>query len=570
MTGPRGWWRAGALAVLGTALVAALAVALSPIQVRRAEVQTALSRSLGVPLEIGDVVWQLLPWPELRLQSAEARAQLLERLPVSVRVQRAEVGPLGLLPGGPGPASIRLVGLELEAGPLSLRDGELALEREGSVLSVRGRASGAHGGWLDVSGGLAEGPVEAPPLRVYVADLDLPVPMPTAIDTSGADARLRVTGVVSLRRAGNEGDELDVDLRLRGLRPEGEGEWLELAVRGRLARHAGVILPGTELAFDGWLRDLAGREEPRAIHGPLRGRVAASGGVDALSVRGHLDFSGLRIKLGDRFYKEAGVSARADLRGRVAKTGLERARVDLRLGDLRASLERGGGADGEWRLRSAWNPIGAWLARVPALRNQVPELRGLARVRAVRSVADGQTRGSLQLRDLAVGARGATVDVDEVVLDVATGSARLVASGVEIGGQRADLSGRASWQPDRPLHVTFTLAAGELRLEPLCEAVAPLLASGPPPPRGEEPWRTAIAGVVRLLREDPRLLPRLQLDPGRLQFERLVGLGLDSHDAVIDLTIREQTLRISHRDAAHQNRYRVDLGGWMPRVARRP
>ncbi len=573
MPGPRGWWRACAFAGLLTATAAVLAVALPPMQLRRVEVQAELSRSLGVPLEIGDAVWQLLPWPELRLLNAEARARLLERLPLSVRVERAEVGgggPFGLLAAGGAPGRIRLVGVELRAGPLFLRDGALELERDGPVLSLRGRALGAYGGWVDVSGALAEGPLQAPPVRVNAADLDLPVPMPTALDAPGADARLRVTGVVSLRRAGDEGDELEVDLELHGLRPAGGGEWLDVPLRGRLIRHAGVLLPGTELSFEGWLRDLAGVAEPRAIHGPIRGRLVASGALDSLAVRGDLDASGLRIRVGDWFDKEAGVPARAELRGHVGATGLERAQVELRLGDLRARLERGGDGVGEWRLRSGWTPVQAWLDHVPVLRRSAPEIRGHARLRAVRSAAGGEPHARLELREVAVGARGATLLAQAIGLDLAPHQARLEAIGLSVGGQRADLSGRATWEADRPLHASFLLSAGELELEPLCDVVAPLLASGPPPPRGEEPWRTALGGMVRLLREDPRLLPRLRLESGTLRFERLVGLGLDSRGAEIELSIRDQTLRVAHRDSVGSRRYRVDLGGWMPRVARKP
>jgi hypothetical protein len=570
MPGLRGFRRACAVAGVATATVIALAVALPPMQLRRVELQQALSRSLGVPLEIGDVVWQLLPWPELRLLNAEARARLLERLPLEIRVERAEVGasgPFDLVPSGGPPGRVRLVGLELHAGPLVLRDGTLELEREGPVLAVRGRALGAYGGWLDVSGALAEGPLPAPPVRVYAANLDLPVPMPTAFDAPAADARLRVSGVVSLSRAGQEGDELEVDLHLRGLRPDGGGEWLDLTVRGRLARHAGVLLPGTELAFDGWVRDLAGVAEPRAVHGPVRGRLVVSGALDALHVRADVDVSGLRIRYGEWFDKLAGVAARAVLRGRLGPDGLDRARVDLRLGDLRARLERGG--DGEWRLHSGVRPVGAWLGHAPALRRALAGLSARARVRATRRPGD-DPRGLLELREVALARRDARLTAEAASVQVAPGEGRLEARGLAIGGQRADLSGEARWAADQPLHAAFTLSAGELRIEPLCDAIAPLLATGPPPPRGEEPWRTAVGGVVKLLREDPGLLPRLRLEPGRLRFERLVGLGLDSRDAEIVLTIRDQTLRITHRDAASERRYRVDLGGWMPRVARKP
>jgi hypothetical protein len=289
--------------------------------------------------------------------------------------------------------------------------------------------------------------------------------------------------------------------------------------------------------------------------------------VDALRVRGELDASGLRIRYGDWFDKPSGVPARAEIRGQVGAHGLDRAQLSLSLGALRARLEHGGAGAGEWRLRSGWTPVLAWLDHVPAARRSVPEIQGRARLRA--SKGDGDPTGRLELRDVRIGS-DAGVGADWLALDLAPGKVSLAARGLAVGGQRADLAGEAAWRPEGPLRTSFTLAAGELRLEPICDALAPLFATGPPPPRGEEPWRTAVAGMVKLLRRDPRLLPRLQLDPGRLRFAHLVGLGLDSRGAEIDLTLREQTLRIAHRDASNEWRYRVDLGGWMPRIARRP
>lgn len=571
-----GWKRVCACAagVLGALLLAA--IALPPFEVEVRGVESELAERLGCALELGSAAWGLGPWPELRLTSALADPELLGGMPIRVRVERAWIParmPFGLASAA---GEAQLEGVALDAGPFALRGGRFTLAETPFGTSLEGRASGALGGFVEVSGTLEPAVPEAPPLRIYLDRLRVPAPVPSSLLTASglpapeAAGMLVISGVVRARGSPAEGREVELDLRLHGLRAEGGGEWLRLRVRGDVRASDGRFVSDAPLELDGELLDVGGVDQLHVFRGRVRGQATLSGHVARPRLELVADLSDLRVRTGGWFEKAAGEAARLVAAGRWSRGELTHATADLRVAGARVSIERDPHAGpGAWHLESSWVPLGWVASHAPFLRRLEAELDGRARLQA--DLGAGRTRALVELRELRGRLAGRPLESGAVELRLRPRAVSMTVARLRFAEQEIDLAGRVDWDPEPgPIRVSLEANAEELDLGPLGEALLPIVS--PDGSKGsytgpllEELTRRA----AKLLRGRPLLLRRLRVESALLYARHLRGFGLDLEDARVQTVLADRQLRVEHSDRSSRDEprvYAVDLGRFVPRL----
>jgi hypothetical protein len=563
---------AGAISV---ALLALGVVAARPVEIDVDEIRRRLEREIGGAALIESAEWHWVPSPRLALSELRYTRELLGRWPIRLGARRVEVAgrlPLGAASTGPERTRsytaalgrpqeydrISIQGIHLELGRLRLERGEWTLAREGAGHRIRGRALGGTGGRVDARGEIdATG---ATGVRLYLSALDLG---PFARPTGGPGGSLRLGGTIALAREGGEGDRLDVDLRAEGLRAAGGERWLDASLRGALTRQGGMLLEGSRLEAIGTLRDVYGRHDLDAVHGPLRATLALIGPTDDLRLEFAANLRDLRVRLAPAFEKPAGAPAFLRLEGRWSNGALDRARGWLELGPIRARLERS--ATNGWAFRTSWVPIEILRARVPALDRLPRGLTGRARVRGSWDPERG-LRGEAEVRDAVLRVEGREIRLDAGRVYFAPASIRVEAPDLQLEEQRLDLwVDYSGAEREAPIRLRVGGRADALDLERVAYVLDPILGTPLVDPTLEDILRQ----VVSDLNARPRLLRRLEIAPSVLRVDRLRGLGLHADAATIRLEFRDQTLHLACVDGEGgmpDRSVSVEFTSWAPRV----
>jgi hypothetical protein len=544
-----------------------------PLRLETPQVQATLSTALGLPVRVEGTSLTVSPWPAVELRGVSGEMDALPWLPLSLRVDRIEAGGRGLLsanregpPGLPSDSWAELAGIRASAGPLSLRDGTLNLAGGESAVELRGSALGTHGGWVEATGWLPDPERRAGPLRLYLADLIVPLPSPQLQSVGAGRRTLSLGGVVTLERRGAESDELELELRVRGLRSQSAGEWLRGSLRGRSLRQGGRFLPGTRLSADFELREIGGARSLNAVHGPVRAVAELGGGPGRLEIEA--DLRDVRIRLGEMFEKPAGERARARIRARLAQGGLSHLRAEVTTRGLRIELERvSSDPEQEWRITTSRMSLARLRKRIPALHERGWAIDGDVSLSG-RWSPSGGLRAALEFRNVELAGIGARLV--SLSADYAAETLRFRCPDLRVGGQSIALSGVLERGPDPGVaRVRLDGRSVALDLEPLTEALAPLWAGRAEHLGGEAAaeWEKVAIPLVRTLRSHPGILERVLIQSARLQIDRVSGLGLEARDAEISLRLLDRVLRVEHRHGGSgpAASFDIDLDSWFPR-----
>lgn len=561
----------------GTTLCAIVAIAfvgvfsVPPMHIETTRVTGRLSDALGFPLDVREARWQSLLWPEIRLADIHGVSHALPWLPLRVRADRAVLTGYELLEpprrGAAGAETALVEGFSIHSDFLSLCRGTLRLDAlEGEGMRVRGRADGTQGGWVEVIGALGGEPT-GDPLRIYLADLVVPLVPPALGPGGGDEPALRLEGSIETRPHGSEGELAELDLRVVGVRAERAGHWLEGRVQGRWSRQAGLTEPGTELRGRFELREMGGARDMHALHGPVDAQVSVTGE----RVSAEVDLDRVRVVLRDWFAKQPGERARISLRARLADGGLSRARAELRTewGTLHAVREAD--ARGEWRLETSWVALDSVRHALPALASLAlaGSSTGSARLRGHWS-PEGGLRARAELRDVRV--PGLRTGVPEARIDLAPDRTVFRIPGLLIDGQKVEVHGSVRWEqqgPTAPLTVLLEARAPRIDLERLSDSLSPLWGGpGKSSPATEASWQEAAVRLLGALRARPKLLERLDVQRAWVDVGHVTGLGLDQRAVALRLSLAERVMRVEQLDPAESQPVRsfdIDLDGWMPR-----
>jgi hypothetical protein len=471
---------------------------------------------------------------------------------------------------------MHLKGVAVDAGPLALRAGDFEFVDTPFGTRVEGRALGAFGGWVEVSGILEPTHPDAPPLRIYLDGLQLPSPIPSGLlNASGllaADATgtVALSGVVWVRGGGPETRDIELDLRATGLRADAGGEWLRLHVRGRVGQVGGRLTPDARIEFDGELLDVGGVEQLRVFRGGLHGQLTLSGDLTAPRFGLVADLSAVRMRIGDWFEKAAGEPARVVVRGHWSGGEMSDTTAEMLVAGARLQIERDPlDPEDVWRLRSSWVPLGLIAKHAPFLRRIEADLEGRARLRA--KLGPDVARARIELLGLRGSLAGRPLESRAVELQLEPAAISLTVQGVRFAGQELDLTGQIGWEPEPgPIRVALEASARQLDLAALGEALLPLLGSDDPENAEDAPLLDEFTRrAAKLLRSRPILLERLRVEPAILRVERLRGFGLDLENASVRTVLADRQLRIEQSDRTTRDRpriYAVDLGRFVPRL----
>jgi hypothetical protein len=542
-----------------------------PLRLETNRVQATLSTALGFPVRVEATSLTISPWPALELRGVSGQADAVPWLPLSLSVDRIEAGLLSSARERTGDLPLdwaELGGIRASAGPLSLRGGALSLDGADGALELKGRALGAHGGWLEATGWLPDPARRSGPLRLYVSDLVVPLPSPSLHSVGVGRRTLGFGGVVTLERSGAESEELDLELRIRGLRANSAGEWLRGSLRGRSVRQDGRFLPGTRLSADVELRDMGGARSLYAVHGPVRAVAAVVGSPGSLQV--DADLRDVRIRLGEVFEKPVGERARARIRARLEQGELSSVHAEITTRDLRIHAERSAADPAEeWRVRTSRVSLARLRKRIPALQEAGWAIDGDVTLSGRWSPGRG-LRGTLDFRNVElarIGARFVSLSAD-----YAGGTLRFRCPELRVGGQAIELSGVLERGPEPGVaRMRLDGRTHALDLERLAGALGPLW-SGSSERLGADDateWERVAIPVVRTLRSHPGVLEHLLIESARLKIGRVSGLGLEARDAEVSLRLLNRVLRIEHRhkSSGPAAGFDIDLDSWFPRLA---
>ncbi len=565
------WTWLGRRVLFGAGLLLVLTIVVPPARLHSLDLETSLAEHLGYPVHIESAHWRWDPGPTVELRDAVAYPGGFHSLPVAIRARQVLLKGIPSLLGDESGAygEIELAGLDLSLGPLGLRDAMLKLEAAASGLHVQGRAYGAHGGSVEISGALGEADPTLNPLRVYMAQLDLPIlellPALAGID----QGPVRFTGVVTVTGDLEQRQEFDFDLDGVGLRRESSGSWLQTKILGRLVRKDGRFQSGEALHIRSEVRDLDASRELRAMHGGVDLELALTG--DAESGRLVLDanMEKLRLRLANLLEKPADSPGSAHYEAYWAPKGRGGSLGTLELGGLRLRLDRTiSGSSSTWRLRSGSLPLAELRAYVPALQVLPESVQGQLVLDIVWRPEHG-IAGEVTLHDIKLDLGSRSIKIPSGRIDLTPDAARFQAPRLLLAGQSMSVDGTLEWLPATGrTHVSLILGADDLDLEPIMDLTAPLWARGGDDSTPDTSEDIAVA-VVQALRAKPRLLARLQINPAILEVGHITGFGLDATHARYRLELVDQVLRLEEGERSSQvpeHRYALDLQSWVPKL----
>ncbi len=565
------WTWLGRRVLFCAALLLVLAIVVPPARLHSLDLEASLAQHLGYPVHIAGVHWRWDPWPTVELRDVVAYPGGLDAMPIAIRARKVLLrGIPSLL--GEEPESygkIEFSGLDLSLGPLGLRDAVLTLEDLPTGLHVQGRARGARGGSVEISGALGGPDPALDPLRVYMAQLDLPILELLPAPPEFGQGPMRFSGVVTVAGDLEQRQVFNFDLDGVATRREGGGDWLQTTVRGRLARRDGRFQSGEALRIRSEVRELDASRELRAMHGVIDLELALTG--DAESGRLVLDanLEALRLRLANALEKPADSPGSARYEAYWAPNGRRSSVGTLELGGLKLRLDRMTSESGSaWRLQSRSLPLAELRRYVPALQVLPENARGRLALdilwRPVRGVV-----GEVILNDVQLEFGPRSIQIPFGRIDLARNSAHFQAPQLALAGQVMSIDGTLEWLPSAGrTHIGVTLTADALDLEPIMDLTAPLWARGGTDSLPSTSEDIAVE-VVRALRSKPRLLARLQINPVILEVGHITGFGLDAADARYRLELVDQVLRLEQGDrSSHtpQRRYALDLQSWVPKL----
>jgi hypothetical protein len=551
-----------------------LGVAALPLRVEVGGPQQLGSGAAGVAIQVERVTVGLLPWQDLALIQVKATVPLPGGDNLRLEAARVRVEGAGVGIGGSSFADsidgLVAEGLSGNLGPIRLSDGSIEVRREGGRLKLRGWAAGADGGRLDVQADVSAKPPHTGQIRLYPSHLRF---------LAGPSAELlELSGAVIVKRLGQETDRirlaLDVigpetssEARMSG-RSNGTPERLVARGEGTLARHAGQFTPESVVRFRGRIRDFETSPRKRALHGLFRGALSVRGSMGRLRTELELDLSDVRVRLGDRLDKPAGVPARVELKIELDEGQPLRAEGDVRLHPLRARLEAVQHSRGSsFRLDTNWCPLTDVLERVPALRKT-----GITGTGRVRVTARGEGRGSptvsVELADLTVPLGQAEVRVPHARLRMDDRAIVLPPATLDLQGEQLEVSGELL-RPRRNVgwKLGFRARGAHLRLDPLLAFLGP---DERPSESAAVDLEAAATTLVRRLHAHSFSLRDLTIRPLLLEIDRVSGLGLPARAIRVEAGLEDRIARVkfdSQDGEAEPWAICLDLKHWIPQVS---
>ena len=569
------WAGTGRKILLVIGVLFALVIAAPPASLHGPDVETALAKRLGYPVEISGAHWSWDPWPAVELRDAVAHPRgPAAALPITIRAQRVLLRglPFGLRADQSSYRAIEFSGLELHSGPFGLRDAFVVLEDRRNIVKLKGRALGTSGGSVEISGALGGRDPTANPLRIYLAHLELPVVELFETPPDAGWGNLRVSGVVTIEGDLDRRQEIDLDLEGAGLRREGTGDWLHTLVRGRLIRQGGRFVAGNPVQITAEVRELGAAREFRIVHGGIELSLDVSGDTNSGHVVVDADLERLRLRLASWLEKPSNTPGSIRYEVHWAPESRWSANGTFELGKLRARVDSfSTGKFAGWRVRGLSLPLSELQEYVPALRVLPRPPEGELEL-DLHWTPEGGTEGQVWAKDVRLSMGSQSIEIPRARIDLISDRAVFDAPELVAGGQTLSLSGSIEWVPSPGrLHVRVDVRAGQLDLERLLEVVSPLWggdgkSTGPGGPDASTEIATAI---VQKLRAHPRMLRRLQIESAVLEADRLTGFGLDTKDAHYRLTLADRLLQLDQASGSgsqRPTRYVLDLQGWVPKL----
>lgn len=565
------WAWLGRRVFFGASILLALAVVVPPARLHSLDLETSLAEHLGFPVHIESAHWRWDPGPTVELRDAVAYPGVFHALPVAIRARKVFLRGIPSLLGNESGAygEIELVGLDLSLGPLGLREAMVKLKSRASGLHVQGRAYGAHGGSVEISGSLGAADPTLNPLRVYLAQLDLPL-LELLPPLAGLDqGPVRFSGVITVAGDLEQRQVFDFDLDGVGLRRESGGDWLQTKIRGRLVRQDGRFLSGEALQIRSEVRELDASRGLRAMHGGVDLELALTG--DAESGRLVLDanLEELRLRLANLLEKPADSPGSAHYEAYWGPKGRRGSLGTLELGGLRLRLDRTiSGSSSTWRLRSQSLPLAELRAYVPALHVLPESVQGQLTLDLVWRPERGLA-GEVTLHDIKLELGSRSIKIPSGRIDLTPDAAHFQAPQLVLAGQSMSVDGTLEWLPATGrTHISVILGADDLDLEPIMDLTAPLWARGGHASTPDTSADIAVA-VVQALRARPRLLARLQINPAILEVGHITGFGLDATHVRYRLELVDRVLRLEEGGRSSripEHRYALDLQSWLPKL----
>jgi len=569
------WAGTGRKIFLGIGVLFALMIAAPPASLHGPDVETALAKRLGYPVEISGAHWRWDPWPAVELRDAVAHPRgSAAALPLTVRSQQVLIRglPFGLRADQSPYRAIEFSGLELHSGPFGLRDAFISLEDRRDIVELKGRALGTSGGSIEISGTLGGRDPKANPLRIYLAQLELPVVELFETPPDAGWGNVRVSGVVTIEGDLDRRQEIDFDLEGAGLRQEGIGDWLRTLVRGRLIRQGGRFVAGNPVRVSAEVRELGAARDLRVVHGGIDLSLDVEGDTNSGHVVVDADLEKLRLRLGSWLEKPSNTPGSIRYEAHWAPAGHWSGNGTFELGKLRARVDGVSmGKFAGWRVRGLSLPLSELQAYVPALRVLPRPPEGELELDLHRTLGGG-TEGQVWAKGVRLSMGSQSIKIPRARIDLVSDRAVFEAPKLVVGGQTLSLSGSIEWVPSPGrLHLRLDVRAGQLDLERLMAVASPLWggdgkSTGPAGPNASTEIATAI---VQKLRAHPRMLTRLQIESAVLKADRLRGFGLDTKNAHYRLVLVDRLLQLEQASGSGSQgptRYALDLQGWVPKL----
>jgi hypothetical protein len=572
------WAWLGTRVLLGIGLLFAFAVVAPPGRLHGQDLEAALAQRLGYPVHIGDAKWSFEPFPSVELRDAVAYPNGPKALPIAIRARHIRLSRLPFLSmlERSSYREVDVSGLELRCGPLGIRDAVVKLEERRDVVRLKGRALGAQGGSIEISGALGGDDPTLDPLRIYLAQLELPIlDLLHALPDPGW-GEMRFSGVVTIEGDLEKQQEIDLDLEGAGLRRGRGGDWLQTAVQGRLIRRGGRFVPGHRVKIHGEVRELASNRDLRAVHGGIDLWLDLAGDADSGHVVLDADLEKLRLRMAELLEKPADTPASVHYEAHWAPGGQRSAQGVFALGKLRVRVDSVNSRSfSGWRLRSLSLPLAELREYLPAVRVLPDPPQGEVAI-DVGWAPDRGAEGEILLRDVRLLVEGQSVEIPFARIDLTSARATFEVPRLVVADQSLGLDGSLEWVPSPGrTHLRIKVRGDHLDFESLMKIAAPLWARGGTSSKAPQNLSGTEMGtaIVQALRAQPRMLSRLQVEPAILEVGRLTGFGLDKADARYRLELSDRFLRLEQRDRAsldRPRRYALNLSAWVPKLTESP